>query len=157
MPVNSNRVERVFFALRTNFFGDPDEHITLAYFRSVPWKYLMHRADVYRQLLPAQVRLNGFANWVSPGDNLHYEVALVNRFDNPVLYSEVTTPHITLNRSMKPIGNATFNPALFGQPDIIETLHLGKKIRGEFVWIPVENEPIMDTAKRSWELYGALT
>ena len=148
-------VSKVFIALKTNFFGKPDEHITLAYYNKIGWKDLNYNAHFLQRFVPTEVQLNGFANWVSPG-NMHHEVALVNAFENPLLYKNVRTPHITLNISNKPLGNATFIPELFGQKEIIEHIHVGKKIGGKLIWFPVENEPIMETAQRSWEALGVI-
>ena len=138
------RIKKVFLALRTNFFGDyvEDEHITLKYFNSTPFTDLIHYGRELSAHVPTQIQLDGFANWTNQG--MFYEVALVDAFQNPRLFDFVRTPHITIRKSDKPLSNATFEPSFYGTPDLIDTLWVGKKVRGKFLWMPVDSRPIVE-------------
>ena len=141
-------VKNVFLALRTDFFGDQveDEHITLKYYGHESFNKVIEDARILDQYVPTQIHLNGFANWVSAG--IHYEVALVESFGNPALWTKVRTPHITIRKSNKPLSNATFVPEVYGvDVELIDRLWLGKKVRGHIRWMPVDGRGIADFQK----------
>lgn len=150
------KLEKVFIALRTDFFGDEDEHITLQYFHKADFNHVIGRAKTLREYVPTEIELNGFANWKGSGERAYYEVALVNAFENPFLFKNVRTPHITLRMSGGPISNATFDPRYYGSKQIADQLWLGKKSRGKFIWFPIENKPTMEIAEKGWEILGNL-
>lgn len=145
------KVNKVFLALRTDFFGDmvEDEHITLKYFHEVDFNYLVKYAGAMDSLIPTEIRLNGFANWTA--DSMFYEVALVDSWLNPTLWTGVRTPHITIRKSNKPLSNATFVPEVYGvKVDLIDRLWLGKKVKGKIMWMPFNTNDIHLNIKDNW-------
>lgn len=135
------RIDKVFLALRTEFFGDlvEDEHITLRYFDTVLLADLVRHAAWLDRYVPSTVKLNGFANWTSAG--MFYEVGLVDAWENPALFANVRTPHITIRKSNKPLSNATFIPDIYGvEVQIMDRLWVGKKIKGKIEWVPLRAE-----------------
>lgn len=141
-------VKNVFLALRTNFFGEmvEDEHITLKYFGEVTFDGLVKYARILDQYVPTEIQLNGFANWTA--ERMFYEVGLVNSFGNPLLFSGVRTPHITIRKSDKPLSNATFVPDIYGvKIELIDRLWLGKKVKGKLQWMQVDGRGIADFQK----------
>jgi len=137
------KLNKVFLALRTDFFGDlvEDEHITLKYFHEVEFNYLVKYGMALDPLVPTEVRLNGFANWTADGK--FYEVALVDSWDNPALYAGVRTPHITIRKSDKPLTNATFVPEIYGvKVELIDRLWVGKKTKGKIAWMPLNTDQV---------------
>jgi hypothetical protein len=143
-----NRLEKVFLALRTDYFGVEDEHMTLKYFNSVNFAGLIHIASELSPYVPTALKLNGFANYQTNG--VHYEVAMVDFFDNPHLYQYTRFPHITIRKSDKPLSCATFVPEIYGtEIKIIDTIYLGKKIKGKIVWMPVDSRSL-HTLKNQW-------
>lgn len=136
------RIKKVFLGLRTNFFGDlvEGEHITLKYFHDTTFADLIHYGRELSQHVPTEITLNGFANWKAAG--IYYEVALVDAFTNPRLFDFVRTPHVTIRKSDKPVSNATFNPNYYSESEVIDTLWVGKKSKGKFIWMPVDSRPI---------------
>lgn len=134
--LQSVKVEKVFLALRTNVFGAlvEDEHITLKYWGSTDMDAVLAHAKRLSPYVPTAVRLNGFANWTNQG--MFYEVALVDAWDNPLLYSGVRTPHITIRKSNKPLSNATFIPEIYGvDMEVAGSLWIGKKFKGKINWV----------------------
>jgi len=136
MALKTISMEKVFLALRTNVFGDmvEDEHITLKYWGTTDLSSVVNHAKRLMPYVPTAVRLNGFANWTNQG--MFYEVALVDAWDNPLLYSGVRTPHITIRKSNKPLSNATFIPEIYGvDMEVAGSLWIGKKIKGKINWV----------------------
>lgn len=148
-------MSKVFIALRPNFFNFEDEHITLKYFDKAKLWEVMDAAMRLRKFVPTEVRINGFANWRGMGDSF-YEVALIDPFANPRLFQEIRTPHVTIRKSGGPLSNATFDPQYFGESQIVDSLWVGKKSKGKFIWVPIENESIFDNAERNWKILGNL-
>lgn len=131
-----NKLEKVFLALRTNIFNVPDEHITLKYYKEVNFGRILTEADDLEPYVPTEIKIDGFANYRS--GQMFYEVAMVNRFDNPHLWVHTTFPHITLRSSNGPLSNATFVPEIYGTVhEIIDQIHLGKKVKGKLRWFPI--------------------
>lgn len=149
------QVEKVFLALRTNTFNVDDEHITLKYFRQVDFLTLIHTASELSPYVPTEVRINGFANYKT--DAMHYEVAMVDHFCNPNLFKHTRFPHITLRKSSGPISNATFVPEVYGESaEIIDKIHVGKKLKGKIVWMPVNDQSIAKL-KEYWNKIAGAT
>lgn len=153
--MSQQRLKKVFIAIRPEFFDLPNEHITLAYFHSATVPEILTVAERLRRFVPTEIEINGFANWKNPGGQFN-EVALIDSFKNPALFNYIKTPHITIRTLNGPVSNATFVPEIFGQPQIVENLWLGRSVMGDMKWIRIESEDIMATAIRSWEAYGTL-
>lgn len=130
-------LEKVFLALRTNYFGDmvQDEHITLKYFQKAEFANVIGDAQNLEPHVPTEISLNGMANWQA--GNMYYEGALVNQFENPELFRHTTMPHITIRKSDRPLSNATFVPEFYDR-EIVDTIWLGKKVKGSIKWMPVD-------------------
>lgn len=148
-------INKVFIAIRTDIFNVPDEHITVAYFEKASIAKLVSAAEELRRYVPTDIQVNGFANWRAPNGS-HMEVALIDAFKNPLLFRHVRTPHITIRRSNGPLSNATFVPQLFGEVQTVDSLWVGKNVMGKMQWLKIENEPIMETAMRSWQILGGI-
>ena len=129
-------LEKVFLALRTDVFGDlvEDEHITLKYWAKTDLLAVTRLAKALKGYVPTEIRMNGFPNWTNAG--MFYGVALVDAWSNPILYSGVRTPHITIRKSNKPLTNATFIPEIYGvDMEVAGSLWIGKKIKGKINWV----------------------
>lgn len=131
-----NDLEKVFLALRTDIFNVPDEHITLKYFNHTRMGEVVNIVDDLAPYIPTEIEINGFANYRA--GQVFYEVALIDRFKNPPLWQHTTMPHITIRKSQGPVSCATYVPDFYGTiHEIVAQIHLGKKVKGKIVWMPI--------------------
>lgn len=136
MTVKNPLLEKVFLALRPNFFpGYNREHITLKYYNSIRWETLLEHGARLEKQLPATIEPEGYHRWQAFGKGQWYEGLLVSNKGGTIL-DHLNMPHITLPKdSHYPIGANL-------EPQIVDTLWLGKSINKQYLWVKLTNRQI---------------
>jgi hypothetical protein len=129
MTIKNPTLEKVFIALRTNFFENyPKEHITLKYFHSITWLRLLQECSRLEQQLPATIQPMYYQAWQSRSKDGKWNYGLVvDCMDTPIV-NHLNMPHITLPKELPTpaVGNM--------EPQIVDTLWIGKSINGHYIW-----------------------
>lgn len=129
-------LEKVFLALRTNFVPDHNkEHITLRYYNSIRWDTLLRDAARLDKKLPATIVHKGLHSWRSGKETftgLH-----VSAPDSTVL-DHLAMPHITIPFHLLEKFIIDEAPS----HEIVDTLWVGKKVNGQYIWAKVSDKPI---------------
>jgi hypothetical protein len=131
MTIKNPTLEKVFIALRTNFFENyPKEHITLKYFNSVKWDKLLEVCGQLEQQLPATIRPLHYSTWKSFLPEGRYHNGLLVDCQDSTVLDRLGMPHITLPKEYLQTGPMPGDM----EPQIVDTLWIGKSINGLYIW-----------------------
>ena len=134
--MNDPVLEKVFLALRTNFIPDyPKEHVTLRYYKMVRWSVLLDDAAKLERHLPSTIVHKGVHHWKA--GRKQYDGLWVSAPDT-LLLEHLAMPHITVPTSILERTNIHD----IQSHEIVDTLWLGKSIKGNYIWSKVSNSPI---------------
>lgn len=130
MTLSNPILEKVFLSLRPNFFPEyHKEHITLRYYNRVRWDVLMQDCGRMEKDLPATISPLIYSSWKSNVDGKSFQGLLVESKGSGIL-DHLEMPHITL-----PDDHVFDAGVPWGlEPQIVDTLWLGKKIEGRLIW-----------------------
>jgi hypothetical protein len=131
MTIKNPTLEKVFIALRTNFFEDyPKEHITLKYFHSITWETLLRECAQMEERLPATIRPLFYSTWQSWSQSPSWYEGLIVDSQDSLIFGSLNMPHTTL-----PTGYIKTGPPPGDmEPQIVDTLWIGKSINGHYIW-----------------------
>lgn len=136
MSIKNPMLEKVFLALRPNFFPDePREHITLKYYNRIQWDVLLEEA-ARMEKLPAIIEPVHYSTWQAWGKGPWYRGLIVSNPGGTIL-DHLHMPHITLTQDWdsKPlIANL--------EPQIVDTLWIGKSVNKQLIWAKVAYKQI---------------
>ena len=135
--INDPILEKVFLALRPNFIpGFAKEHITLRYYKTIRWSVLLQDAARMDKKLPATILHNGSIQSWTAGPN-RFRGLWVSSPDSTIL-DHLSMPHITVPTQYLKNLNIHDIQSL----EVIDTLWLGKSVKGSYVWTKVSNAPV---------------
>lgn len=123
-------VEKVFLALRPNFFpGFHKEHVTLRYYNRIRWDVLQQDAARMEKHLPQLLVPYRYDTWRTFEKGNKYFRGLILE-NNAGVLEHLKMPHITMNEE-----EWDKKPVLVNlQPQAVSTLWVGKSINGSYVW-----------------------
>lgn len=122
-------VEKVFLALRPNFFpGFHKEHVTLRYYNRIRWDVLQQDARRMEKHLPQLLVPYRYDTWQAWGKGPLHDGLILER--NAGVLEHLPMPHITMDKRTWNLKPLLINLA----PQAVSTLWVGKSINGSYVW-----------------------